>query len=306
MQTTQHVLMIRPFNFAFNNQTALSNVFQKATADINPGVIQQKALEEFDTLVEVLKAKGIEVKVVADTMEPAKPDAVFPNNWASFHEDGTVILYPMFAPNRRLEKRSEIIGILRADYKIKNIVDLSGYEFIDRFLEGTGSVVFDHDNSIAYACLSSRTNQELLYILADRLHYEPLWFYAYDTRGVEIYHTNVMMCIAEKFVIICIDAIRDEKQKELVANTIIKTGHELIAISFDQMTKFAGNMLALKNNIGQDLLVMSQTALDSLTVDQKSRISKYCEMISVPIPTIETIGGGGVRCMIAENFLPPK
>jgi len=306
MQTTQHVLMIRPFNFAFNNQTALSNVFQKATADINPGVIQQKALEEFDTLVEVLKAKGIEVKVVADTMEPAKPDAVFPNNWASFHEDGTVILYPMFAPNRRLEKRSEIIGILRADYKIKNIVDLSGYEFIDRFLEGTGSVVFDHDNSIAYACLSSRTNQELLYILADRLHYEPLWFYAYDTRGVEIYHTNVMMCIAEKFVIICIDAIRDEKQKELVANTIIKTGHELIAISFDQMTKFAGNMLALKNNLGQDLLVMSQTASDSLTVDQKSRMSKYCEMVSVPIPTIETIGGGSVRCMIAEIFLPPK
>jgi len=306
MQTTQHVLMIRPFNFAFNNQTALSNVFQKATADINPGVIQQKALEEFDTLVEVLKAKRIEVKVVADTMEPAKPDAVFPNNWASFHEDGTVILYPMFAPNRRLEKRSEIIGILRADYKIKNIVDLSGYEFIDRFLEGTGSVVFDHDNSIAYACLSSRTNQELLYILADRLHYEPLWFYAYDTRGVEIYHTNVMMCIAEKFVIICIDAIRDEKQKELVANTIIKTGHELIAISFDQMTKFAGNMLALKNNLGQDLLVMSQTASDSLTVDQKSRMSKYCEMVSVPIPTIETIGGGSVRCMIAEIFLPPK
>jgi len=306
MQTTQHVLMIRPFNFAFNNQTALSNVFQKATADINPGVIQQKALEEFDTLVEVLKAKGIEVKVVADTMEPAKPDAVFPNNWASFHEDGTVILYPMFAPNRRLEKRSEIIGILRADYKIKNIVDLSGYEFIDRFLEGTGSVVFDHDNSIAYACLSSRTNQELLYILADRLHYEPLWFYAYDARGVEIYHTNVMMCIAEKFVIICIDAIRDEKQKELVANTIIKTGHELIAISFDQMTKFAGNMLALKNNLGQDLLVMSQTASDSLTVDQKSRMSKYCEMVSVPIPTIETIGGGSVRCMIAEIFLPPK
>ena len=306
MQTTQHVLMIRPFNFAFNNQTALSNVFQKATADINPGVIQQKALEEFDTLVEVLKAKRIEVKVVADTMEPAKPDAVFPNNWASFHEDGTVILYPMFAPNRRLEKRSEIIGILRADYKIKNIVDLSGYEFIDRFLEGTGSVVFDHDNSIAYACLSSRTNQELLYILADRLHYEPLWFYAYDARGVEIYHTNVMMCIAEKFVIICIDAIRDEKQKELVANTIIKTGHELIAISFDQMTKFAGNMLALKNNLGQDLLVMSQTASDSLTVDQKSRMSKYCEMVSVPIPTIETIGGGSVRCMIAEIFLPPK
>jgi hypothetical protein len=306
MQTTRHVLMVRPFNFAFNTQTALSNVFQEAPGNTDPEVIRQKAFEEFDALAEVLKAKGIDVIIVPDTRQPAKPDAVFPNNWASFHEDGTLILYPMFAPNRRLEKRAEIIRIVRSKFKIKNIVDLSGYEFIDRFLEGTGSVVFDHDNRIAYACLSSRTNKDLLYVVADRLQYEPLWFYAYDTHGVEIYHTNVMMCIAEKFAVICLDVIRDQKQREVILSSIIKSGRELIMISFNQMTNYAGNVLALKNNLGQDLLVMSQTASDSFTADQKGSLSKYCELISVPIPTIETIGGGSARCMIAEIFLPPK
>ena len=242
--------------------------------------------------------------MIEDTKLPAKPDAVFPNNWASYHEDGTVILYPMCAPNRRLEKRPEILNIIRQHYKVTNVVDLSAYELTDRFLEGTGSIIFDHINRIAYACISPRTDKALFEQVSKQLNYNPVSFYAHDATGIEIYHTNVMMCIAEKFAVICLDSIINNDENKMVSQTLLQTGHEVISISFEQMNRFAGNMLALKSNTGKDLLAMSQSAFDSLTADQQFIIEQYAEIVPLSIPTIETIGGGSARCMIAEIFLP--
>jgi hypothetical protein len=303
MQATQHILLIRPNGFAYNDETAVSNTFQQKI-DLSSAAILQKVTDEFDAFANTLRLKGVNVLVIHDTKLPSKPDAVFPNNWASYHEDGTVILYPMCTHNRRLEKRPEIISILRQHYTVNNIVDLSAYESANRFLEGTGSIIFDHVNRIAYACLSPRTDKELFEQVAKQLHYKPFSFYAHNTAGIEIYHTNVMMCIAEKFAVICLDSISNAAEKQMVSQTLSQTGHEIIAISFDQMNRFAGNMLALNNNTNQDLLAMSQSAFDSLTADQKLIIEQYCEMVPLSIPTIETIGGGSARCMIAEIFLP--
>ncbi len=304
MQSTQNILLVRPSSFAYNNETAASNSFQHQT-NLSSDAILQKVKEEFDLFVTILRLKGVNVLVIDDTQLPHKPDAVFPNNWASYHEDGTVILYPMCAPNRRMEKRPEIISAIRQHYTVTNIVDLSAYELTDRFLEGTGSIIFDHVNKKAYACLSPRTDKALFEQVANQLNYEPLSFYAYDQDGKEIYHTNVMMCIAEKFAVICLESIRNKEEKEIVSQSLSQTGHEIIDISFEQMASFAGNMLTLKNNTNQDLLAMSQSAFDSLTAIQKLLIEQYCEMVPLSIPTIETIGGGSARCMIAEIFLPP-
>jgi hypothetical protein len=303
MQATQHILLIRPSGFAFNNETALSNAFQQKT-DLSQSSIRQKVAEEFDVFVKTLRLKGVNVLVIDDTELPPKPDAVFPNNWASYHGDGTVILYPMCTPNRRLEKRPEIISTICQHYSVNNIIDLSEYELKNRFLEGTGSIIFDHDNRIAYACLSPRTDKALFEQLSKQLNYKPISFYAHNQQGIEIYHTNVMMCIAEKFAVICLESISNKEERELVTQTLSQTGYAVIDISFGQMNRFAGNMLALKSIDNKNLLAMSQSAFDSLTTDQKSVIEQYCEMVPLSIPTIETIGGGSARCMIAEIFLP--
>ena len=303
MQATKNILVVKPCSFAYNKETAASNSFQQA-ADLSDDKIYKKVNDEFECFVKTLRLKGVNVLVIDDTRLPSKPDAVFPNNWASYHADGTILLYPMCAPNRRLEKRPEIIETLRQQYQVTNVLDLSEYEAAGIFLEGTGSIIFDHTNKIAYACLSSRTNKVLFEQVATNLNYKPISFSAYDKGGKEIYHTNVMMCIAEKFAVICLDSITNQEEKEFVLQSLSQTGHEIIPISFEQMNCFAGNMLTLKNNSNGDLLVMSKSAFDSLTTEQKSIIEKYAEMVPLAIPTIEMIGGGSARCMIAEIFLP--
>lgn len=302
-QATSNVLLIRPANFVFNEQTAVSNAFQNKTKEKN---LQQKALDEFEFVVKKMQTEGVNVRVFDDTVLPQKPDAVFPNNWVSFHADGTVILYPMCAPNRRQERRMDIIDELGKTFLIKNIIDLSGHENGNIFLEGTGSIVFDHQNKIGYACISPRTDKELFMEVCNQLQYQPFYFYAHDRNGIEIYHTNVLMCIAEDFAVVCLDAFTGASEKEMVIYSLSKTGHEIIDISFDQMNHFAGNMLALRNTENEQLLVLSQTAFNSLTHHQKKIIEKSSKFVPLPIHTIETIGGGSARCMIAEIFLPVK
>ncbi len=305
MQSTNSILLVRPSNFIFNIETAANNAFQQNIEEDKKSV-GVKVLQEFENLKAQLIAKGIDVTVIDDTPSPIKPDAIFPNNWVSFHTDGTVILYPMFAENRRKERRLDIVETIKEKFIVKNIIDFSIYENENKFLEGTGSIVFDHLHKIAYACLSPRTNKEILIKLCKVIDYKPIYFTACDEAGQEIYHTNVMMCIAEKIVVICTESIIDENEKSKVVQSFENTEHEIIDISFAQMNCFLGNMLALKTNSEKKILVMSQSAYTCLSVNQKSIIEKYYELFPLAIPTIETIGGGSVRCMIAEIFLPLK
>ena len=244
------------------------------------------------------------IRVVEDTDLPRKPDAIFPNNWVSFHEDGTVVLYPMCAENRRSERRMEIIEALGTEFRIEKIVDLSHFENEGRFLEGTGSIMFDHENKIAYACLSPRTDAALFDEVSQTLGYTPISFRAVDAKGRAIYHTNVMMCIGVGFAVICLESIENAEEKETVVESLKRSGLEIIDISFEQMNKFAGNMLEVSGKNGKVFLVQSQRAFDSLRKEQIAVLEKYCELLPIPIPTIETIGGGSARCMMAEIFLP--
>jgi hypothetical protein len=303
MQTTKNILLIRPANFDFNAETAASNTFQNKVAD-SAETIKEKAFAEFEIFANTLASNGIHVSIIDDTITPKKPDAVFPNNWISFHPDGTVILYPMLAENRRLERRPDIIASLKEKFTVTNIIDLSHYEKQGRFLEGTGSMVLDHQNKIAYSCLSPRTDREIFIEVCNQIQYTPVYFRAYNEKGKEIYHTNVMMCIAEKFVVICMDSITAAEEKKLVLDSLTKTGHEIITITFAQMNRFAGNMLSLQTNDNKTILALSQTALDSLTTLQKESIENYCKFVPLSITNIEKIGGGSARCMIAEIFLP--
>lgn len=303
MQSTNNILLVRPATFAFNTETAGSNAFQINLKETEEN-IKTKKLAEFNAFVETLRSKGVNVTVVEDTVEPEKPDAIFPNNWVSFHADGTIILYPMYAQNRQYERRPDIIETLKKDFNVTNILDLSKYEKEQKYLEGTGSIIFDHTNKKAYACLSPRTDKELFIEVCEYLNYEPIPFYAHDENGKEIYHTNVMMCIAEKFSVICLASISDSEEKVRVITSLTKTNHQIIDISFEQMKSFAGNMLELQGKDNQKLLALSQSAFDSLADLQKKEIEKYCELVPLNIKTIETIGGGSARCMIAEIFLP--
>ncbi len=305
MQSTKNILLVRPSNFVFNTQTAQSNTFQN-TVHQDTETIRLKAFDEFEHFAQKLKSKGVNVLVFDDTPTPTKPDAVFPNNWVTFHPDGKVILYPMLAKNRRYEKRLDIIESLKEQFEITEVIDLSKYEQEDKFLEGTGSVVFDHKHKIAYACLSPRTDKELFLKVAHDLQYKPIYFHAHDEAGVEIYHTNVMMSVGEKFAVIYLDGITNEKEKELVYSSLTQTGHEVIEISSEQMNHFAGNMLSIKTNDKKNILVLSQSAFGSLTDTQKNTLEKYCELFPLSIETIETIGGGSARCMMAEIFLKRK
>ena len=307
MQTASTVLMVEPIAFGYNAQTALNNYFQVDQKDDN---IQTKALDEFKSFSDKLKSKGINVISVKDTLEPHSPDSIFPNNWVSFDSDGKVVLYPMFAPNRRVERRPDILETLKdKGFEITEIDDLSHFEDQEKFLEGTGSMIFDHDHNIAYGSVSLRLDEELFRQFCQKFGFRPVVFHSYQNAGdqrLPIYHTNVMMCVADKFVVICLDCIDDELEREKVQEVIKSTQKEIIEISEDQMQQFAGNMLQVQNEAGEKFLVMSESAYRSLTAQQISAIEKYCEIIYSDLNTIETNGGGSARCMLAEVFLPKK
>lgn len=305
MQTASTVLMVEPIAFSYNAQTAENNYFQVEQKDAD---IQTKALEEFKSFVDKLKSKGINVITVKDTLDPHTPDSIFPNNWVSFHSDGKVVLYPMFAPNRRVERRTDILETLKVKgFEITEIEDLSHFENQQKFLEGTGSMIFDHEHKIAYGSVSLRLDEELFRQFCQKFGFRPVVFHSYQNAGdqrLPIYHTNVMMCVADKFVVICLDCIDDELEREKVQEVIKSTGKEIIEISEDQLQQFAGNMLQVQNEAGDKFLVMSESAYKSLTPAQIQNIEKYCEIIYSDLNTIETNGGGSARCMLAEVFLP--
>jgi len=304
MQATSNLLMIRPVSFGFNEQTAGSNTFQTQSPDKQ--AVQVRALAEFDSLVKVLRDNGVSVTVIEDTAEPHTPDSIFPNNWISFHANGDVFTYPMQAANRRLERREDIIRKLEDNFTVKHVIDLSRFEHQNLFLEGTGSMVLDRDYKIAYACISPRTHHEVLNTFCQRAGYNAVSFHAFAPNGLAIYHTNVMMCVGSNFAVICLDSITDNIEKETVISSLKNTCKQIIDISFDQMSNFAGNMLEIKNSTGETLIVMSKSAFDALNYEQKAILSSFGKLIYAAINTIETNGGGSVRCMIAEVHLPPN
>jgi hypothetical protein len=306
-QTTNTILMIRPINFRMNEQTAINNYFQE-DLNIKNAEINTKAQEEFDAFVEKLRAVGVHVIVEQDDILMDTPDSIFPNNWVSFHENGDVGLYPMFAENRRKERRDEVfIRLENEGFKIENIVDYTSAEDEGVFLEGTGSLVLDRINHKAYCALSPRADEDLCIEFCEDFEYSPVVFTAYQTvdgKRLPIYHTNVMMCLAEKFAVICLDAIDDKKERKNVIKHLKEDGKDIIEISEAQMHQFAGNMLQVQGQENQRYLVMSKAAHHSLTQKQISAIEKYCPILSSSLETIETCGGGSARCMMAEVFLP--
>jgi hypothetical protein len=302
-QTTSHLLMIKPVAFDFNAETAVNNAFQQKGSNENA---QQKAEAEFDNFVQKLTDAGVDITVVKDTPIPHTPDSIFPNNWISFHWDGSLILYPMFAENRRAERKAHVIVILASKFEISNRIDFSNEEANNKFLEGTGSMVLDRQNKIAYACISPRTNKELFDEWCNQMAYRGCSFYSVDENGGEIYHTNVMMCVAEQFAVICLDSIRNANERKLVIDTLQNSGKEIIEISYAQMNQFAGNMLQVENKDGKQFLVMSSQAYHSLTTEQIKKLESFNPIIHSDLTAIETNGGGSARCMMAEVFLPSK
>lgn len=306
-QTSSSVLMIRPVRFQSNPQTAQSNRFQQQDRSSSDDGIHETALAEFDNFVATLEAVGIDVVVYDDTLEPHTPDSIFPNNWLSMHADGTAVLYPMMASNRRTERRADILGSLSSDhgFRIERTVDLSSFEAEEKYLEGTGSIVLDRANHIAYACLSARTDADLLGEFARRMDYELVVFDATGEDGAAIYHTNVMLCIGVDFAVICSASIKQE-QRGAVLGRLRATGHEVVDISHAQMARFAGNMLELKSASGGRVLAMSSQALNSLTAEQRKTLSSRAHIVAASIDSIEKSSGGSVRCMLAEIHLPRK
>ncbi len=298
--------MIRPANFGFNEETAGNNAFQSDDKGESPSEISKKARSEFDEMVKILRSKGVNIVVVDDTPSPVKPDAIFPNNWVSFHVNGAVLTYPMFAPNRRIERREDVIDEIGKTFKVERRYTFEHYEEEGMFLEGTGSMLFDRDNKIVYACLSQRTDARLLDKFCVLVEYQRVVFHSVDRNEMPIYHTNVMMALGEDFAVLCKDSMQNpEELKELEA-VLNQTGKEIVDISYDQMEAFAGNMLQVKNDTGQNFLVMSQTAYESLNDNQIQTLSAKTKLLPIDIGTIEYYGGGSVRCMMAEIFLQRK
>ena len=293
--------MIRPVNFAFNLETAGNNAFQIRN---DAKDVQKMALKEFDDFVSLLKENNVDVLVVEDTPHPHTPDSIFPNNWVSFHQDGTLLLYPMFASTRRAERKEHVLEEIDRRFRITNKIDLSHYEKKNLFLEGTGSMVLDRENKIVFACLSPRTNKKVLDDFCNKMNYEPVSFTAVDSSGMPIYHTNVMMCVADRYVVICLDSIINHDEKARVTEAIQKTGKEIIDISYQQLSAFAGNMLQIENRQGEKLLVMSTQAYRSLTEKQVQKLNTYNRVIYASLTAIESTGGGSARCMMAEIHLP--
>lgn len=305
-QTTSHILLVRPACFGFNEETALNNTFQTLDPSMTNDEIREQAIREFDQYVSALRFHGLDVTVIEDTLDPIKPDAVFPNNWFSCHHDGTVVTYPMYAPSRRRERREDILEKLAEKFVVKKRLHLEVEEKNDRFLEGTGSVVFDHSNRIALACTSPRTDEELFRKLCYELDYRPVLFRASDNYNNPIYHTNVVMCMGEDFVIICMEVIRDDSEVNSLRYLFEQHGKEIIEISLTQMIAFAGNMLQVRNFRGEPLLIASEQAYQALTHTQLLQLEEHCRFVYSDLDTIETYGGGGARCMVAEIFLPVK
>ena len=309
-QTTSTIVMIRPINFRMNEETTVNNHYQKTSGTILPSTVNAKAQEEFDAFVTKLQAIGVNVIVISDTPDSDTPDAVFPNNWISFHENGTVVVYPMFAKNRRLERREDILDILEErGFEIKDVIDYTPAEDEGFFLEGTGSLLLDRVHRKAYCALSPRADEELFIEFCEDLEYTPVVFTANQTVNGErknIYHTNVMMCLAETFAVVCLASIDDKKEKKNVLKHLKETGKKVIDITEEQVNSFAGNMLQVRGGNDELYLIMSQAAYQSLTQNQISQIEKHCKILASSLDTIEVCGGGSARCMMAEVFLPEK
>ncbi len=307
-QTTNTILMVRPINFRMNEQTAVNNYYQKVLDTLLPATVNAKAQTEFDAYVAKLRAYGIRVVVVSDTDEFDTPDALFPNNWISFHQDGTVALYPMFAKNRRMERREDVLDQLEAEgFRIDSVVDYTAAEQSGFYLEGTGSLLLDRVNQKAYCALSPRADEDLFIEFCEDFEYTPVIFTAKQTvdgERKEIYHTNVMMCLAETFAVICLDSIDDKKERKNIVKNLKEDGKQVIGITEAQVHNFAGNMLQVRGANDERFLVMSQAAYASLTPQQIAKIENHCKIISSSLDTIEACGGGSARCMMAEVFLP--
>ncbi|HKU17143.1 MAG TPA: arginine deiminase-related protein [Steroidobacteraceae bacterium] len=307
LQSTADILMIRPVRFGSNPETLESNRFQTAQSELAAGA-QLAAAAEFDGLAAALRAAGVNVHVFEDTPEPHTPDSLFPNNWVSFHADGSVVLYPMLAPNRRAERRNDLLEALSArhGFRIRRVLDLTPHEGAGKFLEGTGSLVLDRVHRIAYACVSPRTDLDVLGDFAQQLDYEVVAFEAVDAGGAPIYHTNVLMCIGTRFAAVCSACIRED-ERAAVLDALRTTGHTLVDLSMEQLGAFAGNMLELRSARSGHVVAMSSRALDSLSPQQRGLIEQHAgPIVAAPIPTIETLGGGSVRCMLAEIHLQRK
>jgi len=299
--------MVRPVRFCYNVETAVDNAFMvNNSSDVKS--TQAKALEEFNNYVSILQLKGVEVACFDDTIDPHTPDSIFPNNWISFHEDGTMVLYPMKAKNRRVERRPDIVEKLESihNFKIDKKIDITESELEEKYLEGTGSIVFDYINKIAYACISQRTDKEVLEKVCAKIGYKAHTFTSVDSNGTEIYHTNVMMCVGERFALVCAQSIKNDTERENLIKSLTETGHEIVLLSHEQINHFAGNALEVCNPNKARFLIVSKAGFDSLTDDQKEQIQLYDEIVPIPLETIETNGGGSARCMIADIRLPKK
>jgi hypothetical protein len=299
-QITSNVLMIRPVSFNFNEQTADSNKFQSKGTEENINFSAQLA---FDQFVEQLVLRGINVMVIEDTPEPFTPDSIFPNNWISMHHSGKVVIYPMQAPNRRAERRKDILDKIKQKYDLNVLLDFTHFEEENKFLEGTGSLVLDRMNRVAFACISSRTNPEVLAAWQKQMNYDLVTFNAFDQNQHAIYHTNVVMCMGDTFCVICLESISDLDERFAIKQKIENLSKEVIEISLAQMNEFAGNMLLLKNKNEKKFLVMSDRAFNSLTKKEIELLEDYAEIIHPDLGVIETYGGGSARCMIAEIHL---
>ena len=307
-QTTNSILMIRPVAFRMNEQTAVNNYYQKVIDGLLPETVNAKAQQEFDAFVAKLTAVGVDVIVVEDTLNPDTPDSIFPNNWISFHENGDVALYPMFAENRREERREELLDILEEKgFIIENIVDYTSAEEDGYYLEGTGSILLDRANGKAYCALSPRADEELFLEFCEDFDLNPILFEAFQTVNGErklIYHTNVMMCLGETYAVICADSIDDKKERKMVLDSLKGDEKEVVLITEDQVNNFAGNMLEVKGDNDRRYLVMSTSAHKSLTKKQVAQLEEHVTILSSSLDTIEACGGGSARCMMAEIFLP--
>jgi hypothetical protein len=309
-QTTNSILMIRPVAFRMNEQTAVNNYYQKVLDNLLPATVNAKAQEEFDAFVKKLQAVGVNVIVVDDTLNPDTPDSIFPNNWISFHETGDVVLYPMFAENRRGERREDVLDILEdKGFVINEIMDYTSAEEDGFYLEGTGSIVLDRENGKAYCALSPRADEELFIEFCEDFEYSPVIFEAFHSVNGErklIYHTNVMMCIGDTFAVICADCIDDKKERKMVLDSLKGDGKEIILITEAQVNNFAGNMLEVLGADDRRYLVMSSSAHQSLTKKQIAQLEEHITIVSSSLDTIEACGGGSARCMMAEIFLPSE
>jgi hypothetical protein len=305
-QITSNILMIRPVKFQYNSQTADSNAFQNAgAASQDLSITQATAQGEFDEMVRQLRAAGVNVIVFEDTPEPHTPDSIFPNNWISFHASGKVILYPMQAENRRLERRMDIIDELRKQFDIDVVLDFTHFEKENKFLEGTGSLVLDRTNRIAYACISNRTDEEVLTAWAKQMNgYKIVKFHSFDSHNKAVYHTNVVMCMGDTFAVICLQSIKDPDERLMVREAIQKSGKNVFEINLEQMNQFAGNMLLVKTKRNTKLLIMSKSAYHSLKPSQIVELEEYADIMSFDLDMIEKCGGGSARCMMAEVHLP--